>query len=112
MTTCSTGGPDSQIELVTCTEEPIYTSASETGSEPIDHNADEREMETEGDDMIDNSAYGEGEVHPQHDTLDTAEVDLNQNECYDSSKPATPLPGEGEYAYAIVESGKQSIAID
>ena len=105
MTTCSTGGPDSQLELVTCTEEHIYTSASETGYEPVDHNADEREMETEGDDMMDNSAYGEVEVHPDYDTQNTT-VDLKQNECYDGSTPATPLPGEEEYAYAIVESGK------
>ena len=87
------------------TEEHIYTSASETGYEPIGQVVESKAGEANDDDLIDNLAYGDVEVHPlEHEAEGAAVLDIKQNECYESSAPTTPLPGEGEYAYATTQS--------
>ena len=80
----------------------IYTSASESGYEPI--NQDTHTKETEEDDMLDNMAYGK--VDSQIDIIghqtqyDNAFIKLEGNESYNST-PQTPLPDEGEYSYTM-----------
>ena len=83
----------------------IYTSASESGYEPINHDTPTGGPETDDDDMLDNMAYGEVGSQPvgsgqqaQYDTV----IELNGNASY-SSVPSTPLPGEGEYSHTMTK---------
>ena len=80
--------------------EHIYTSASETGYEPIDHAAHSKETYNT-EDLIDNQAYGgvgaKSESTGQEAQYD-AVVQCKSNESY-TPVPESPVLFDGEYAY-------------
>ena len=87
-------------ELDTNVDAHIYTSASETGYEPIDHDIHTID-EAEEEEMLDNLAYG-GKMEDENETTGhqrqcEAVVELKRNESY-SSRPAQDQD-EREYSY-------------
>lgn len=113
MNTCS---PVPQLETDLNQDAHIYTSASETGYEPIDHDIHtihEAGVEGEGDsdeDMLDNLAYGKTGDGEKEETIGlhrpkaqhkAADMKLTGNESYNAiSVPSTSArDDEGEYAY-------------
>ena len=86
--------PQSEMDI----DVHIYTSASESGYEPVGQ--DTHTNETEENDMLDNMAYGKVDDQSEA-TQDQYEavVELKGNESY-NSVPQTPEPDEGEYSYA------------
>ena len=84
----------------------IYTSASETGYEPIDHDIHTiHEVDEKEEDMLDNLAYGKtdsgekevtGLTKLQHEAAD---MKLKGNESYNLTT-STSAQDEGEYSYA------------
>lgn len=83
--------------------EHIYSSASESGYEPINQGGHLKQTDDD-DGMLDNMAYGEVEVEPNGTQLESQHntpVTLNVNESY-SAVPFTHTPGDGEYAYTTM----------
>ena len=89
----------------------IYTSASETGYEAVDHDDMHTIHEAEEEDsMLDNLAYGkmvDGQeeemigfptLHGQREEA-ADDVNLKGNESYNTVTPTSAQGDEGEYAY-------------
>ena len=92
----------------------IYTSASETGYEAIDHDdmhtIHEAGTAEEEESMLDNLAYGKmmvgggeevigfSELHGQHEAA-ADDVKLKGNESYNTVPHSSAQDDEGEYAY-------------
>ena len=82
----------------------IYTSASETGYEPVDHDIHTIHEEGEEEDMLDNLAYGKtenggSEAIRLSEFQCEAAVELKGNQSYNLAPTTSVYQDEGEYSY-------------